>query len=200
MGSETRNSSFLKERYYQSFKIISFEGTKLLYEGRVLSVKDNIVFNTFKTLSGEPRNDYLLRSWAYPLIAPFVNGETIYEVEFSSSPLSSANKDQDYRDNVFIKNPHDLTINIYLAFSDKTSRTQIYSIIKSFKTNQIRAVNFVLYPMMYPPDLEGMQKQDIHDYHEKHSEQFGGTCVINNYENIQAEEDIVASSECMNTN
>lgn len=195
-------SSFLKDRYKQSFEIISFEKTNLNggFEGRVLSEDDDIVFNVYKRINGEPRNDYLLSAWANPLISPFVEGNTMYEVNFSSSPLTSSNNDQDYRDEIFIKNPSELTIDIYLAYEGKMNKSQIYSIVENFKLKQIGTANIVLFPMVNAPDLKGVQKYGLLNYHGEHSDQFVDTCVINNYREIETEEDIVAGSECINLN
>ncbi|WP_151738047.1 hypothetical protein [Paenibacillus tengchongensis] len=189
----------LKERYDQSFKILSFHKPTMLreYEGRVLSKGDNIVFNV-RTGSGGSENDYRLRAWAHPIIAPKVSDDTVYEVDFAGS-LSAQDEDQDYRDTIFIKNPRDLSIHIKLAYPHKIKRSQLYSIVESFKHKEVGEVQLVLHPMLAAPDIKKMQKQDMSDYIEEHGDQFVEECVIGNYGSIDAEEDIIAASACMDT-
>lgn len=193
---------YLEDRYNKSFEMITFNRSNLQgrFEGRVRSVDDGIVFNVFQGPSGERQNDFLLKAWAKPLIDPFIQSTNIvYEVKFRQPPLSAETVNPDYRDRIFSEKPQDLYLTVYLLYTNRISSEQIYSIIKEFKNRHVKDVSIILYPMKNPPQLNEIIKQDILDFHADNAQKFLDTCVIDNYEEINAIEDVATISNCVTT-
>ncbi|MEK4297413.1 hypothetical protein [Paenibacillus sp. FSL R5-0914] len=196
---ETRE--FMEQRYDKPFQIIALKETNLngYYEGRGISVEENLTFSFAKSPGRAPQTDYPLNVWAKSLIAPFVeNSDIKYEAEYQSPSLSfNDNMGLDYWDNNFLTKPGKLSIKISFLYTQKMSREQIFSIIKKMKVQGVGNLIIMLYPMAASPDVSLLDKLGLSEYYEKNSGEFIGTCEILNQEHLNDINDFEVGNPCL---
>ncbi|MGF6356186.1 hypothetical protein ABIE27_004101 [Paenibacillus sp. 4624] len=197
--NETRK--FMEERYDRPFRILTLKETNLsgYYEGRGVSVEEDLTFSFAKSPGRDPQTDYRLNVWAKSLITPFVdNNEVKYEVDYQSPSLSfNDNMGLDYWDNNFLIRPEEVSIKISFMYTHKMSREQIFSIIKKMKVQGIGNLSILLYPTVASPDLPLLAELGFSEYYEKNTNEFIGKCEILNQEHLNDINDFEVGNSCL---
>ncbi|WP_157643629.1 hypothetical protein [Paenibacillus camerounensis] len=172
----------MEQRYDKPFLITALNETNLsgYYEGRGISVDEEVTFNFAKRSGRDPQTDYPLNVWAKSLISPLLESSDVrYEAVYQSPSLSfNDSLGLEYWDDNFVRHPEKLSVQLSFLYTGIMTRERVFSIINKMKEQGAGSLSIMLYPIASSPDLSSLNKLGFAEYYAENREAFTGACEI----------------------